>query len=710
MDKYNTGYRYYRLIAFLIIATASVFTIFANPKRNSLENRLKTTQGAEKYNILINLSKDYEEDLPDYSINYAEQALDLANTLNDDAFITDAISRLGLAYMSAGQYGKSHEFLTKYLTKVEKSGDEKQIVFTNNNIGTIYKLWGDYNSAIEYNLKALKTAGEINDTLGSIVAYNSIGSIYTDWEKYENALQNLNKAYSLSVTLKDKVETIRTLMNLGQLYAKKRSVSQAQAKYFEAISLAEAIGRKSLIANSYFELGNIYLDNPPKFAQSEKDKYQKPLDYFNQAIETYRILFSKVEIGKTFIKLGITHLKRNELAEAEKNLNEGLNVVSQQNLKAEMMEAFLNLSTLYKKKNNFKLAYDYLNKYTSLSDSIFSDVTLKKFSDMGTRLEVEKREKDIQLLKKEQETTKYIQIVLVMGLIFILAMAGLLFHRFTQNKKINALLQENNNKIESAFHELKIKEESLTKLNSILTKTNDDLNKSQLELSKSNATKSKFLSIIAHDIKNPLQGMILSTEVLKQYDRLTTDKLVSLINGLNETSVNLSDLVSNLLNWVRNQSSSVQYVPMITDLHSLVVQNFKLAKINANKKNITLINNLKEPTSAYCDYNLINTVFRNLITNAIKFTPENGEISISSEDNIDEIAITVEDNGVGIPPEVIGKLFDNDEFHTTQGTSKEKGTGLGLKLCSEFVELNKGTIRVESELGLGTKFIFTLPK
>lgn len=719
------------LLVGLVFVFTSVLTLSAqNPKISSLESRLKTSKGTEKFQILMKLSQEYEDTALELSLNYAEQAVDLASGLKDDALHTDAIGRVGLAYMSSGYYGKSLEFLLQYLKKVEKEGNKRKLIFAFNNVGLIYKLWGDYNQAIEYNLKALKSAEETNDTLGKILAHNNIGMIYTEWQKYDKAIENLNNAYNLSLKYGDKLEIIRTLINLGTFHTRKKSISTAQAKYFEAIRLAEEIGKKHLISKCYFELGNIALNNPQKFAPTNKEKYSKALDFFKQALQQNVDVYNKLEIGKANIKIGQTYLKQEEYKLALDNLNEGIALIQGQNYRNEMKDAYQCLAEVYLQKKDFKQAYEYLKKYSDLRDSIFSDDNGKKISEMAARIETEKKEKDIQIEKKKQENATYIQFLLIAVIIIVILITIGIYYRFVTTNKHNKDLQSNNEKLENANKMLKENEEALMTLNANLATMNEKLieseevlltlnanlatmNEKLIEsedsLSKSNATKDKFFSIIAHDLKNPIQGILLSTELLQQFERMRPEVVKKQVSGVHETTKYLSTLLNNLLNWARSQSNKVEYTPMINNIYDIVEDNIMLHLAAAEKKSIYLHSTLPKQATAYCDFNTVNTVIRNLISNALKFTPENGSISINCEYKDDELVIIIEDTGVGIPEENLEKLFKEDVFLTTKGTAKEAGTGLGLILCKEFISLNKGKIWVESTVGVGTKFCFTLP-
>ncbi len=229
------------------------------------------------------------------------------------------------------------------------------------------------------------------------------------------------------------------------------------------------------------------------------------------------------------------------------------------------------------------------------------------------------------------------------------------------------------------------------------------------ELQDLNATKDKFFSIIAHDLKNPFNTLLGFSElILDGFDEYESEKVKEFIQIINETSRQSYNLLENLLEWSRSQTGKIQMEPIEIILNKLVEENFELLNNNASKKKIDLINNVSPSAIAYADWNMMSTVLRNLISNAIKYT-DKGSITCSDKNNNGALELSVTDTGVGISENNIEKLFSIDKNYSTKGTADESGTGLGLILCKEFIEKNGGYIRVESQEGQGSSFILTVP-
>ncbi len=237
-----------------------------------------------------------------------------------------------------------------------------------------------------------------------------------------------------------------------------------------------------------------------------------------------------------------------------------------------------------------------------------------------------------------------------------------------------------------------------------------ELRDSEAKLKELNATKDKFFSIIAHDLRSPIGAFKNVLELLSMsWDEMQKEEILGFIEALKESAYNLFALLENLLLWSRAQTGRIEVNSEEFQLEDLIRMNVELLSLNAKDKNIRLSFCCPDDITVYADRQMVTTVLRNLISNAIKFTNEGGEIKVLAEKKDDFAIVCVQDNGVGMNEETLSKLFRLDVHHTSLGTKQERGTGLGLILVKEFVERNNGKIWVESEENKGSKFYFTLP-
>jgi signal transduction histidine kinase len=225
-----------------------------------------------------------------------------------------------------------------------------------------------------------------------------------------------------------------------------------------------------------------------------------------------------------------------------------------------------------------------------------------------------------------------------------------------------------------------------------------------------NATKDKFFSIIAHDLKSPLNQLIGLSELINTgLKNGSVDESVRMADLMSDASKSAKALLENLLEWSRSQTGTIKFTPNPLDLHVLTREIVELHEQHALQKKVKLKAEVPENYFAFADANMIKTVLRNLVSNGIKFTNQGGNVTLSVEKENGNVIYSVADSGIGLKPEDIGKLFRIDINPNSIGNSKEKGTGLGLILCKEFVEINGGKIWVESKWREGTTFRFSLP-
>ncbi|MBN1302518.1 MAG: PAS domain-containing protein [Melioribacteraceae bacterium] len=230
------------------------------------------------------------------------------------------------------------------------------------------------------------------------------------------------------------------------------------------------------------------------------------------------------------------------------------------------------------------------------------------------------------------------------------------------------------------------------------------------ELQRTNYNKDRFFSIIAHDLKNPFITLLGYTEALMEdYNEMNAQEHIEYLTQIRNTSKNSYQLLENLLQWSRSQSGKLQIEQVNFYINEVVDEVLSLTTSSSDSKKIRVSKDINSELTVYADKDMVKTILRNLITNAIKFTSESGRIIISGEAKNNFVEISVEDNGIGIDESDMNNLFNIENFRSKAGTNNETGTGLGLILCNEFVQKNNGNIKVESKPGEGSRFTFSLP-
>jgi signal transduction histidine kinase len=238
----------------------------------------------------------------------------------------------------------------------------------------------------------------------------------------------------------------------------------------------------------------------------------------------------------------------------------------------------------------------------------------------------------------------------------------------------------------------------------------EELNNYSRQLEVLNTAKDKLFSIIAHDLRSPFTAILGYASILKiDSSHMSRDEINRCAANIETAAKNTLLLIESLLDWSRTQLGGIEFNPKMIDLNMVILEIFYLLHPDSLNKQIALKSEIPADTIVFADENLLKTIARNLIHNAIKFTRPGGQVSITSAHVDKFVQVSVRDTGIGIPPDVIDTIFELNSQASRRGTANERGTGLGLALCKEFIEKQGGTIRVESTVDKGTNFIFTLP-
>lgn len=270
---------------------------------------------------------------------------------------------------------------------------------------------------------------------------------------------------------------------------------------------------------------------------------------------------------------------------------------------------------------------------------------------------------------------------------------------------------EINKKLEEHKYNLLQQQEETERSNELLLEANEELKQAKEELEKSNNTKDKLFEIVAHDIRSPMSAIAGLSEILfHDGHKISDDKRAKFISSIHSATSKLTSLLENLLYWARAQQKQNSINAEFFPLKDLVLEAVELFKSNLESKAITMKMDISESYIVYADYNMIYVVLRNLISNAIKFTARGGSLIIVINERMHMVHFELRDSGVGVADDKIPHLFSSTLLSSDRGTEGEKGTGIGLSLCKQFVDLNNGEIGVTSSLGKGSVFWFSLPR
>jgi len=599
-----------------------------------------------------------------------------------------------LSFDLIGQENTRIDSLKNLLEQSTKSDSVEVLLL----LGEEYYLDEDYPKALNTFFTSLKLAESLNNSTRTADAANNIGRIYYEMENYEEALRYYDRALNYFIINKNEQKQGGVYNNIALIYYEMDSMEQAIKYYNDAIAINKKYGRELDLATIYHNLGLVFMNS---------HQYQKAVENLKSSREIFIEQGYLKYAANTTNNIGRALYRSGQFEEALNYFAQGLEEAKKENSAFLIMDNYKYQSDCYAMLDNFQEAYRYANDYYAMKDSLLNIDKEKELAEIQARYEDEIREQENELLKKENEakaTTIKMQYIfgVAISVIFILVgVLAIIYYRANQNKKrANTLLKQQKEEIEE-------KNSVLSKLNEEITIQNDAINDQKIELEELNAIKDKLFSIISHEFRSPLNSL-KGTLALLKVGALSDEELNAISKELTDKINSTSIFLDNLLNWAKSQMQGINPKPIDLDIYEIAEENIKLLKSMGDKKKVRIENNIPEKSLVTVDPNMLNLIFRNLISNAIKFSMSGGSIKINSEVDGELIKISVSDSGIGMAEENIKMLFQVQSF-TTRGTANERGTGLGLYITKNFIESNGGTIWVESEEGKGSIFNFTVP-
>ncbi|MCG8310222.1 MAG: tetratricopeptide repeat-containing sensor histidine kinase [Cytophagales bacterium] len=565
-------------------------------------------------------------------------------------------------------------------------------------IGELHFGAENYLNSFHYFFSALKLAEATDNQIAIADAANSIGRVYYNLENFKEGLEYFKKAHDFFLETRRERKRGGALNNIALIYYELDSIDLAIDHYKRALEINQSYNDTLNIGTIYHNLGLVYMD---------QKKYEEAIEYLILSRDIFVELKYEKFAANTTNNIGRLYYRAGKYQEALSYFRKGLEEAKELNSAFLIMDNYKYQADCYEKMYKYRDAYTFSIKHYKLKDSLLNIDKNKEIAEIQAKYENEIEEQENELLKKENEAneaTIKMQYVAVIG-IFIIAILVSVLAIFYYNgnqtkKKANDLLMSQKLTIED-------KNKVLSDLNQEITAQNEEIKEQKRELEELNEIKDKLFSIISHEFRSPLNSL-KGTLALLKVGALSEDELNLISKELTDKINNTSIFLDNLLNWAKSQMRGIRAKPTDVSLNEVANENILLLKSMADKKRIRLENYIKEDRKAYADPNMMKLIFRNLISNAIKFSLRGGTIHIDSQINGLVNTISVKDEGIGLSKENIKMLFKVQSF-TTRGTANERGTGLGLYITKNFIESNGGQIWVESEEGSGSTFKFTIP-
>lgn len=642
---------------------------------------------------LADLSQKYLKHQIDTAYVLAINAVRLSKELNYTFGYAYSQKQLGLVYKYMSDFDSSLYYYAESLNLFDSLEINVERASILNRMANIYKRKGDFDNALELFLSSLSISLNVKDSILISAIYNNLSLLYQNMEHYDKALeyQLMNLDINKKSGLMDEVSM--SLMNIGTINKEKKDFNQALLYYKQSLELFNDKDNKYDKLLLLHNIGTVY---------ELTQRYDAAQQYYVKAVEIEKEIGNKEMLVLSLQGIGNVLIKTGNFKEGERYLLESYQLAKELGNTLRSSEIALNLYKIYEQQHLYEKSLNYFKLYDDIEDSIYSIENMKQITMLEQKYEAEKKQQQItflekekkvqqlELAKKEAEANQKSFQRNVLILLLLLTFGVVLYYIRTNKKrqKLNQLLIKQNKKI--------------TEQRTEIVKQND-------ALVESNKTKDRLFQIIAHDLRSPLVSMDSITQLIPYWvEEQDYESLKKLSSTLELSLQNVLSLIDNLLNWALSEQGKFPYSPENLNLKENINEAVEVYKPIAEIKNIRLKFSYSKSVVVFADRNMLFTIMRNLLNNAIKFTPENGEIEVGIDSNTQVAKVWIKDSGVGIPKEKQERVFEIANGKE-KGTKGEVGKGLGLFFCKEFVNMNNGDIYLESLENKGTIITFTLP-
>jgi len=602
---------------------------------------------------------------------YLDSALTIANLIDDNWFKSDILLKMGSNYHTHGDNLKALQAFNDAVKVGLQAKNYKTVGAAYSLMGTVFRVHGLYDKAIEYIIKARLNYEKVNFREGDAWTAYLLGRIYADLQSHERALEYYNESLRLykSLAIKDgnKGGLALCYEQIGLLNLESGKLEEARKNIGATLEIHTKNGSKYGISNAYKNLGKI---------EYASGNYEKAEEYLKFALKEKKEMGEQLNYASIYEYIGLCLVHSNQIEEGLQQINKGLELAIANNQKRIQFDIYSKLTDVYLSLNNLKKALEYQNQQITMQDVMLTGGANTKMEQLQAIVELDAKNSQIAELEQQNEINSlklkqhrisyYLMVIGIFVAIFITTIIYLFYRRIREKNK---------------------------------------------QLEEANAAKDKFFAIIAHDLRGPTHTQTSFLEHLdKDFGSFSPEELKELLHSLYKSSENVSTLLDNLLLWAQSQVKKIEIKSARLQLTNVVQNALESIKQSSSLKQITINNDTNDQLYVQADPNMLQTIIRNILSNAIKFTPRGGSVHIkTSAITPKEITIIITDTGVGIEKTLLSKIFDISNSSHSQGTENEKSNGLGLILVKDFVEKNNGTILIESQKGVGTSVIISLP-
>ncbi len=592
-----------------------------------------------------------------------QKALASAQSGSDKPLMLTIYTDLAITHRKLGNYKEAKNIHLNSLKLAEIEKDLKMIEYNYHGLGYLYEIIGDYDKALQYYFKSLKYAENRGSAKGVVTTYQNISLTYIKLGQIELGLEAIGKAYQLCLEQNDTMQIAHVLSDYSEVLCELKEFDHALKKIHAALKVYKNLSWKPYIARSLVKIADIY---------TKKKENKVAHGYFLEALKLEQFI-SHEDLALLYNKLGQLQLQLGNAEKAEQAFLSSLQLAESHDYKKLIQSNNTQLYQIYKQQAKHQKALEHLSTATTVKDYLINEDKSKRIAEMQFRFDVEKSEREIQLLKLQQNR------LLLAGssLIFAFVLIFLAYIIKLRGKNNRTLLHKN-----------------------------EEIQAQNVKLKESNEVLNQFAYVAAHDLKEPLRNIGSFINLIqKKYGRQFNQEANEYMGFVTDSVKKLNNLLTDLLEYSRISGQEAK--KEVSNLNEVLERVLRQMRESIRQKNV-LIHYPEQLPSIQIDKNHLAHLLRHLISNAIKFTDQQPQITINAKRVKDKVLISIRDNGIGIDKAFGSKIFNL--FHQLDKQHHYDSTGMGLSICKNIVEKYDGNIWFESSNGNGTTFFISMPQ
>jgi signal transduction histidine kinase len=671
-----------RVLAAVLVASLCSGVVVAQAPLERLQHELPAATGPDRVRVLNELARASQANTPRESLEYARQALDLARQLGDREGEADALGNVGIGHYYLADYKQALAYYTDCLDLSEQIAYDKGIANALNNIGVLHFVWGDLDRTLEYYSRALEVREKTGDRLGAAKTYNNLGNVYYEAERYEESLRYYAESLAAYEELEDERYIAGSLNNIGLVYYKLEQYDEALVRFERALHIEERIDDKAGLAFSLNNLGMI---------DGERGEHRAALEFYRRSLEVREEIGDRLGTAACRINLGHSYAMLGEFELALDYLHDALEEATEINVREIQRDAHQGLSQAYSLMENHAGALESYKRYKELNDALFNEQTSHRLAELQTRYEVEHKDREIEVLRKNQEIQRIVRNVTLAGSALLLLIAVLLYNRYRLKDRANREMRKAGEAQRVAQEE---REKAL---------------RAELAQVSRVATLGELAATVAHELKQPLTAILSNAQAAQRFlamDRGDREELDGALGDIVEGSDRARKIIQRLRDLIRRGEIARESLNLNAALRAVEI----FARTEAERRGVALVMDLQSELPAVSgDRIQLQQVLLNLVANGAEAmsgaTGDAAQLIVrTSRQDPDTVLVSVRDAGPPLTDEVVSQMFD--PFFTT----KPDGMGMGLPICSTIVEAHGGRLWAERNHEGGLTVQFTLPR